>query len=214
MHRGLDGELAFELPRELELDGLLAACFDGEAGRARLERSCEGYDRVVGKVFDDDEREGPLRLLRADWALCEVRDDEDGLRWVDRCARGAVEGADPEAARRLARTVVGAFELWVGKELWLRDRLRGICARLLDPVAAPSQVDPSSPSALWDARIVLEPEGARLCRVPFVYPEGALEALERRQRGHLPGRPRLALPELRRAWLRWTRARRRQPFEL
>lgn len=213
MHRGADGELEIELPAERALDALLSVCFDGEAGRARLDALCTDYDRVLGRLFDDDERVGPLRLLRADWALCEVR-GEDGRRLIDRCAAGEVEGADPVAARELARSVVGAFELWVGKELWLRDRTRGICARLLDPVAAPRVLDPQRPGALWDARIVLEPKGARLCRAPFVYPEGTLEAIARREPARVPGTPVVTMPQLRRGWLRWARARRRQPFEL
>ena len=196
---------------ESSLDQLLGAVFGSELGRTRLDATCADYDARVGTIFEDDHAAGMLRLLRADWGLCEERDAE-GLRWIDRCAFGEVDGVDVDDALRLGQTIAGAFEVWPGREVWLRDRLRGLCVRLVDPIEVGG--DGSEAAALWDARVWLTPAGARLCRIPLVYPDGALEHLRAKQRGRRPGAPWPSLPVLRRAFVRWYRARGRQPFEL
>jgi len=196
---------------ESSVDQLLGAVFGSPSGRMRLDAACTDYDACVGTIFEDDHAAGILRLLRADWALFDFR-GADGERWIDRCARGEIIGADVDDAQRLGRTLSGAFEVWPGREVWLRDRIRGLCLRLVDPIEVGG--DGSEAAALWDARVWLTPAGARLCRIPLVYPEGALELLCQRQRGRTPGSPWPPLPELRRAFVRWYRARGRQPFAL
>ena len=68
------------------------------------------------------------------------------------------------------------------------------------------------PSALWEGRIVLTPGGARLVRPPLMYPDGALEAFDRVQEVRRPGKVDVGILMARRAFVRWHRARQRQPF--
>jgi hypothetical protein len=194
------------------LDAVLAAAFDGDRGQARLARAAETHDLVVGQVFEDDAHAGELFLRRADWAACEAYEGE-GWRWIDRAAAGELSGVDPAMASILGASICGLFELWPGREAVIRDRLRGVVTRL-----ARGELDTSRltiderPSALWEARIVLTSEGARLVRRPLIYPDGALEAFDRVQAIRRPGKVDAGLLLARRAFLRWHRARERQPF--
>ena len=61
-----------------DLDHVLEVVFDRPGGARRIERSIASYDAVLGPLFDDDEDEPLLRLLRTDWALCNGELDRPG----------------------------------------------------------------------------------------------------------------------------------------
>ena len=206
---------------EAALDELASRLFDGPSGRARLAPLLARFDAEMDRLHDDDESFALLQAIRLDWALCDASVDEDGPpgdTWAHRAAAGQVEGVAAQPVYRLlARSITGLFEVWSGHPTWLRDRVRGLCMPLARPTA-PWLPATDGVAALWELRLVLDEDGAHLCRPALEYPLEILPILQRAHdrrfaggSGSLRSVEPLALQRLRRSRLRWRRAGRGEP---
>ena len=204
------------------LDALAAVAFSGPAGRARVEPLLARFDREIGGLSEDDPDFELLQVTRMDWALCEVEAEPDaspGDTWAWRVVTGRLGEGGPRPAelsplRRLAASALtGLFEVYPGKPTWVRDRVRGVVARLLEGVGPWPEAERGRPAALWELRLVADPAGGfHLARPPIDYPLELLEALdEQLPRRFAPTRwP--TMQDLRRARLRYLRAGERTPI--
>lgn len=180
------------------LDRLATALF-GEQGGVRLEPLLQRWDDEVGAMRAEDPQTGLMIATRLDWAVVEasVPGDPRGRSWCARAASGEIDGVDAALAARCLRTHVGLFEVWPAHRCaWLRDRVAGVCVRLVDPIVLP----PASrgPAALWEVRVEIEDGVAQLCRAALDYPLALVELLPD---AAAPGRDRTDL------WARLRRGR-------
>lgn len=196
---------------EAALDWLEEQVFGGPAGAARAAPLLARFDAAVGCYAGGDEGYELLQAARIDWALCdaEVPGGGPGETWAWRAALGRVPGVTPTPlVRALAATQVGLFEVWPGEPLTLRDRVRGLCLRVREPV--PWLGEAPRVAALWEVRVALRPGGAYLCRPPIEYPLEILRMLQRAHEVHWRDPARgLDLQRLRRQRLLWSRAPRK-----
>lgn len=201
------------------LDDLGERVFGGRDGRPRAEALLAQWDREVGAYRAIDEGREALQAARIDWALCdaEAPGGGPGETWAWRAATGQIDGIEATPlVRMLATSQVGLFEVWPGTPLLLRDRLRGLCARVDEPagwLGTGRRV-----AALWEVRLAFGPGGPWLCRTPIEYPLAVAPLLQRAHEGHWREPGRIDLQKLRRQRLRWARDRRgedpRRFFEL
>jgi hypothetical protein len=161
-----------------ELDQLATEVFGDAAGGDRLSPILARWNEDVGELRPEDPQTGLMIATRLDWALVDApaRVDAHGRSWCALAASGQLEGVDPTAAARCLRTHVGLFEVWPAYRCsWLRDRVAGICVRLVESLALPPAA--RGPAALWEVRVLVENGVARLCRPPLDYPIALVELL-------------------------------------
>lgn len=190
------------------LDDFAEQVFGGPEGRARAAPLLARWDREVGVATAIDEGFETLQAARVDWALCDAvaPGGGPGETWAWRAATGKVAGVSPTPLTRLlAGTQVGLFEVWPGRPLVLRDRLRGLCVRV--DAAAPWLGEVRRLVALWEVRLAFEPDGPRLCRPPIEYPPDLAPLLQRAHEEHFRAPERIDLQRLRHQRLRWARSR-------
>lgn len=194
---------------EAALDALGEAVFGGLAGARRAAPLLARFEAEVGAYAGLDDGYEVLQAARVDWALCdaEVPGGGPGETWALRAARGRVPGVEPGPhAWALATSQVGLFEVWPGTPLLLRDRLRGLVVRVPEPAPWLGERGRAA-AALWEARVVLRPDGACLCRPPIEYPLAIAPLLQRAHERHWREPVRgLELMRLRRQRLKWSRA--------
>lgn len=192
---------------EEALDRLGEAVFGGAIGRRRAAPLLDAQDAIIGGLGLGDHPHELLQAHRVDWALCDMAapGGGPGETWAVRAAQGRLSGVDATPiVRALATSVVGIFEVWrASGALILRERLSGVVAHLA-PEEEPWQLD--GEVGLWEARIVLRPAGARLCRRPLAYPVEILPWLERAALRRWTGVMSVDLLDLRAMWLRWRRS--------
>lgn len=190
------------------LDALEEAVFGGAAGARRAAPLLARFDAEVGAYAGQDEDYELLRAVRVDWALCdaEAPGGGPGETWALRAATGRVPGVTPSAAAwALATSQVGLFEVWPGTPLLLRDRLHGLVVRVHEPLQWRGEARRAV--ALWEARVVLRPDGTCLCRSPLKYPLDIAPLLQRAHERHWRAPPGGSLlMRLRRQRLKWARA--------
>lgn len=210
--RGLKGQVPKDIDRaalSAALDELGERVFGGPDGATRARPLLARWDREVGVTTAIDAGHEALQAARVDWALCdaEAPGGGPGETWAWRAATGRVPGVSPTPLWwLLATTQVGLFEVWPGRPLLLRDRLRGLCVRVDEP--APWLGEGRRVAALWELRLAFGPGGPRLCRTPIEYPPAILPLLQRAHEGHFRDPGTIDLQKLRRARLGWSRARR------
>jgi hypothetical protein len=161
-----------------ELDQLATAVFGDAAGRARLAPLLQRWNDDVGELRPEDPQTGLMIATRLDWALVDAgaTDDAHGRSWCAIAASGELEGVERNGAARCLRTHVGLFEVWPAYRCsWLRDRVAGVCVRLVESLALP-QAD-RGPAALWEVRVLVEDGVATLCRPALDYPLQLVEML-------------------------------------
>jgi len=171
-----------------ELDQLATVVFGDAAGRCRLAPLLQRWNDEVGELRPEDPQTGLMIATRLDWALVDAsaEDDVHGPSWCARAASGELEGAEPGAAARCLRTHVGLFEVWPAYRCsWLRDRVAGVCVRLVESLALPPAA--RGPAALWEVRVLVENGVATLCRPALDYP---IELVELLPEPSSPGRAR------------------------
>lgn len=191
---------------EAALDDLGELVFGGPPGAARAAPLLARFDAEVGLYAGLDDGYLVLQAARVDWALCEAQVGGPGETWAWRAATGQVPEIRPTPViEALARSQVGLFEVWPGTPLLLRDRLRGLCVHVHEP--APWLGEGRRLAALWEARVVILPEGARLCRPPIEYPLAIAPLLQRAHERHWRTPGALELQRLRRARREWSRDR-------
>ncbi len=157
---------------------LLATDVFGDDNLNRLQPLLQRWDDEVGALRAEDRHTALMIATRLDWALVDasVPNDPQGRSWCARAASGEIEGVDAAIAARCLRTHVGLFEVWPAHRCaWLRDRVAGVCVRLVDPIVLP----PASrgPAALWEVRVEIEGGVARLCRAALDYPLALVDML-------------------------------------
>jgi len=160
------------------LDELASAIFGDAQGRQRLAPLLDRWREEIGELRPEDPQTGLMIATRLDWALVDaaVPGDPHGRSWCTLAAAGEVAGIDPTLARRCTRTHVGLFEVWpAGTQSWLRDRVAGLCVRLVEPIALP--VARRGPTALWEVRVLVEDGVAQLCRPALDYPLALVDLL-------------------------------------
>lgn len=200
------------------LDALAEAVFGGERGQARVAPLLERFEALVGAPRVDDEDARALHAIRVDWALCDAWIDEGAGRrvgdtWAHRAARGMVPGVEPhEDWATLAASVARVFEVWPGRPAMARDVVGGLVVPLADAMPELEE-ERGRPSALWEMRLVLGPDGGRSCRPAVDYPFALLDELVR-LRGRFPVDPETSLRALQRARLIWARSGRRSRLRL
>ncbi len=213
-----------------DLDQLAAAVFGGEDGKERLAPLLSRFDLAVMPLYEDDRDFERLQTFRIDWALCEATSHGDSLEldhtrlgvgspcsWAWRVAFGHELGTAAGLrgqADRVARSFVGLFEVWPGRTTWLRDRIGGLCLKLLDDPGPLSAVR-TGPAALWALRVAFDGDrGVRLCRGAIDFPLELVGLLEDQHslRFSRPAWP--SLLELVRARVVWARSRRPGAFAL
>ncbi len=210
-HVGLRERLA--LPAAAGLDALAVEIFSGSEGAPRIDALRAQFDREVGALLSGDEDLDLLHMVRSDWALCDAwLEGGPGDTWAYRAARGQVPGLAPEPAfERIAASFSGLFEVWPGRQTWLRCRLSGRCVQVVDRLwGLPAPAD--EPAALWEIRVVPVRNGVRVCRPALVYPIELIERLELDRDARARGEPEVTMQVLRKARLEWVRARRKIPF--
>lgn len=209
MKPGGPGEAAPDY--EEALDELAARAFARDGGVARLQPLLDRFDAAMGALHPDDPHHALLHALRTDWALCEAELDGPGDTWAWRIARGRLPQVTPAAADgTIARSIAGLFEVWRGKEPWLREPTRGVCLPLADRV----HLEPApggGPAALWELRICVAGGRAFMCRPPLPYPLEVLDVVRDAAGLRLRGRGDGLLVRMRRAWLSVARASRADP---
>jgi hypothetical protein len=194
---------------EVALDDLGEQVF---AGTGRADPLLARFAAEVGQYAGLDEGYLTLQAARVDWALCEAQIGGPGETWALRAATGRVPGIEPSpVAWALATSQVGLFEVWQGTPLLLRDRLRGLCVHVHEP--APWLGEGRRLAALWEVRVVILPEGARLCRPPIEYPLAIAPLLQRAHERHWRTPGAIDLQRLRRARLLWSRDRKGEARE-
>jgi hypothetical protein len=157
---------------------LATAVFGGPEGGARLSPLLARWNEEVGELRPEDPQTGLMIATRLDWALVDasVGGDAHGPSWCAVAANGELEAADPSSAARCLRTHVGLFEVWPAYRCaWLRDRVAGVCVRLVDSLALPPAA--RGPAALWEVRVLIEGGVAKLCRAALDYPLALVEML-------------------------------------
>ncbi|MEZ4452000.1 MAG: hypothetical protein R3B09_21230 [Nannocystaceae bacterium] len=189
------------------LDRLAEAVFASREGRRRAEPLLAAQDAIIGGLGLGDHPHAVLQAHRVDWALCDMQvpAGEPGETWAYRASLGRVPEVTPTPeVAILAGSIVGLFEVWRARgALILRERLCGVVAHLAEG-EAPLEIE--GEVGLWETRIVLRPEGARLCRPPIAYPVEILPWLERAALQRWTGTMSVDLLDLRAMWLRWRRA--------
>lgn len=181
------------------VDAMAQVAFD--RGESHFVDALARWDAANGALGRDDPEFDAWASARADWALCEgwPRDDDGRSRWLA-IARAAE--VDLVRAARLARSVVGLFEVWPASTPWLRDRIGGLCLRAataLDLVAVGD-----GPAALWELRVVIEGGTARAVRPPIDHPRELADLWPDPIVPDLDGPARL-VPALHRGRRRWSR---------
>lgn len=188
------------------LDAVARAVFDSDLGRARLVPLLASFDAAVGRLLEDDPVRDLLLAIRLDWALCDAvpgdaRDCAD--TWLRRAVAGELADVPSEPTwEPLLATHASLFEVWPTSDgAFLRDILRGVCLPLVEPMGL--HPAPRGPAAVWDARLVVTPEGASLCRAPLLYPLDVLPLLHAHATASFgaPFDPQGGVLPLRRAWL-------------
>lgn len=188
------------------LDAAARAVFDSVDGRARLAPLLASFDAAVGRFLEDDAPRDLLLAIRLDWALCDAtpsdaRDAAD--TWLRRAAAGELPDVPPDPAwEPLLATHASVFEVWPTSDgAFLRDIVRGVCLPLVEPMGL--HPAPRGPAAVWDARLIVTSDGARLCRAPLLYPLDVLTLLHRYATATFEAafEPATCVLPLRRAWL-------------
>jgi hypothetical protein len=188
------------------LDDLAARLFAGDAA-SRVAPLLRRFEAEVGPLHADDPQYELWHALRLDWAMCDASLDHPGDTWAWRAVTGTVPGVAASAVDgTVARSIAGVFEVWPGREPWLRELTRGICLPLADHVRLEPVVD-DGPAALWGLRICVAAQRAFLCRPPLPFPLAATVAIREAARRRLANGEDLLL-KLYRAWLQHARATR------
>ncbi len=189
------------------LDRLGEAVFGGERGRQRSAPLLSALDRIVGGISLGDQPYATLQGHRVDWALCEMLAPRGspGETWAWRAAMGMLPEVEATPiVDALASSVIDLFEVWRSRgELVLRGRLSGIVTHL---APAEEELEIEGELGLWEARVVLLSDGARICRGPLAYPEEILPWLERATEQRWGGEMTVDLLDLRAMALRWRRS--------
>lgn len=190
------------------LDLLEEQVFGGPEGAARARPLLARWDREVGVTTAIDDDHEALQAARVDWALCdaEAPGGGPGESWAWRAAQGRIAGVEPSPiVHLLATTQVGLFEVWPGRPLLLRDRLRGLCVRVAG--RAPWLGEGRRVAALWEVRLAFGSGSPQICRPPIEYPPAIAPLLQRAHEAHFREPEKIDLQRLRRQRLRWARAR-------